>query len=131
MSNDGAANHTPNLIARKAHRRKGRPTGRENNATIVRKYAKKKHSVRDRGKIRRITTFELAVRKLRERAAKGDLRAIDYLDRWRTASTHNEFAGGVFLAPEIASEEEWERQMAIIDRVDKEVAKRLLARPTE
>lgn len=60
---------------------KGRPKDCENLDTIVRRRLAQKISIRDGGKVRKVSVFEVAVVRLVEKAVQGDHRAIELLIR--------------------------------------------------
>lgn len=97
--------------------RPGRKKGARNDKTIVEMIAREKHRVRQNGDVRNLTTAELVLVQLRNKAVKGDVRAAMRLDRLReqNEATLREDAG-VAIFPEPLSTEEWIRRAKIDDQ---------------
>ena len=88
----------------------GRPKGSKNRKTILREIANETHVVRDSGKRRELTTLELVLLRLRNKAIEGkDRRAYKELHRLCQLYQPQRPKGqcGVMVAPAEMSPEEW------------------------
>ncbi|WP_156677985.1 DUF5681 domain-containing protein [Sphingomonas profundi] len=93
---------------------KGRPTGRRNRASIIRKVALQKHPVMEKGRRRKRTAVEIIILLVRSRAAKGDNAAMKLFDglqlRFSARETIPPHAVAIF--PEKLTIEEFEAKFA-------------------
>lgn len=88
----------------------GRPKGSKNRKTILREIANETHVVREAGKRRKLTTLELVLLRLRNKAMEGkDRRAFKELHRLCQAHQPQtpKGNGGFLVAPAEMSPEEW------------------------
>lgn len=97
----------------------GRPKGAKNLKTIVQAVANEAHTVIENGKQRRLTTWELVILCLRQKALEGkDLRAFDEFRRlhktYRPDISENEC--GYLVAPATLTPEEWIARAEIHNR---------------
>jgi len=111
----------------------GRPAGSINNKTLFRKVALQPHQVKENGETKTYNTIELLAHILKQKARRGDLRALNifdlnfgiYLDPPAQVG-----GTGVMLAPERLSDERWIRQQeerhaledALIREIELEIA---------
>jgi|HubBroStandDraft_1064217.scaffolds.fasta_scaffold233481_2 hypothetical protein len=62
---------------------KGRPKGKPNMATVILRTTQVKVPINEKGRRREVTKFEVAMMQLSNKAAGGDLRALDLMTRLR------------------------------------------------
>ncbi len=89
---------------------KGRPRGAKNRKTIVKTVANEMHSVTENGKRRRLSTLELVLLRLRNKALEGkSVRALDEYHRLLKVYQPQEarVRGGFLVAPALMETEEW------------------------
>ena len=98
----------------KAHRGKpGRQKGAKNIRTIVQTFAAERHTISENGKKVKLTSAQLVVKTLIAMAMEGDVGANVYLEQLRQKFAHKDTRAGVLVVPEVLSEEEWVRFLAI------------------
>lgn len=68
----------------------GRPKGSQNAATILDKACRERIRVTTNGKMRHLSKFEAAMLQLMNKAASGDLRAMQLLLSWLTWRMHSD-----------------------------------------
>jgi hypothetical protein len=91
--------------------RRGRAKGTRNIKTIVHEIASERHAVQEQGRLVRLTTVELLIRKLNGMAMSGNVRAAKYLDRLRgPIESPLGQGGGLLVVPEAQPPAEWIRQ---------------------
>ncbi len=88
--------------------RRGRPRGLKNRKTIVREIAYEMHAVTEDGQRRHLSTLELMLLALRNRAAEGNVRAFraykKYLEKYEPQDTHPN-AGYLVVAATMTNDE--------------------------
>jgi hypothetical protein len=78
----------------------GRPKGSQNAATVLDKACRERVRVTINGKTRRLTKFEAAMLQLLNKAASGDLRAMQLLLGWLTWRMHSEQESVPTISPQ-------------------------------
>ena len=89
--------------------RRGRPKGARNLRTIVQALANETVAVQIDGKRKKRRIIELVLRALNAKSLKGDLRAVEQVDRIRERFGAPSVEGGLLVVPETESEVEWKR----------------------
>lgn len=92
---------------------KGRPRGSRNARTIVREIASENRKVRTEKGDERLTTFELVLLVIANKAMEGDARSVEFLDGYleRNGPPPRPDGAGYLIVPERPSEEEWARRV--------------------
>jgi uncharacterized protein DUF5681 len=78
----------------------GRPKGSQNAATILDKACRERIRVTTNGKMRHLSKFEAAMLQLMNKAASGDLRAMQLLLSWLTWRMHSEQESVPAISPQ-------------------------------
>ena len=86
---------------------RGRPKGSRNTKTIVKELAAKTQVVNHGGTKRRVTTVELLLLALLDRAMSGDVPANKYLESLRSRLVPDDSSAGYLVVPEVMSMEQW------------------------
>lgn len=88
----------------------GRPAGRENKKTLIKRLMSEQHSVKSEDGTRTLSTLELLAETVRNRALQGnplDIKVYEKLANHVQPETFAESKVGVLIAPEPIPEEEW------------------------
>jgi hypothetical protein len=78
----------------------GRPKGSHNATTILDKACRERIRVTTNGKVRYLSKFKAAMLQLLNKAASGDLRAMQLLLGWLTWRIHSEQQSGPMISPQ-------------------------------
>lgn len=98
-------------------RRRGRPRGGRNLATIVREIAGELVPVRDGGKAHRLPIWQAVIKRLQLKAMRGDIKADRGVDKLRAVLSpelHPE--AGLLVVPGMMETREWIRREEIANR---------------
>ncbi len=101
----------------------GRPKDRENKKTLIKRLMSEQHSIKSEDGTRALSTLELLVETVRNRALKGnplDIKLHEKLDNHIQPETCVDSKVGVLIAPEPIPPDEW---------IEREEAKNLERKP--
>lgn len=98
----------------------GRLRGARNRKTLVRRVAEESRDLRQEGELRRVSTLELVIRVVRNKAALGDRKAFRLCNQLlgRLEEPHNQVPKGVLILGEKLTEEEWIEEFAHVQDRD-------------
>ena len=96
---------------------RGRPRGSKDRKAIIKEIANERHTVKENGEPRRLTTLELVMLTLRNKAAEGDIRAIRSYEAYRAKYAPDENDGtGYLVVPAAKSQEEWIKEQMELNK---------------
>jgi hypothetical protein len=93
---------------------KGRPKGSQNLATLLDKAGRERVKVTANGKIKSITKSEASAAQLTNKAASGDVKAIDRYFYWTSVLANT---GSIALPPPVLSEADSAVMASIVERI--------------
>jgi hypothetical protein len=98
-------------------RARGRPKGAVGEKSIAQEIAGEVHEVRENGESKRITTYELLLKSMRNLAMSTDLRAAKWLsDYFRRKVGDPDDGARLLIVPEEMPVEQWVRQAMLRNR---------------